>query len=169
MAIKSAAQLAAENTADFPDNTIGAITPAILRAFNQDMIDSTVGIPAIRIGTIEVNIDFSVAGDTQINIVLPTGFTRFRVNDVILSGASGTLVAATAGLFTAAGGGGVAIVTAASAITVSTGAENTNNNCQAMTVNNSATQCYNVAALFFRVAATVAQTGKLIIGIILVS
>jgi hypothetical protein len=37
----------------------------------------------------------------------------------------------------------VAIVTAASAITVSTAAQNTNNNMQAMTVNNPNTQSYN--------------------------
>lgn len=162
MAIKSAAQLAAENTADFPDNTIGSITPAILRAFNQDMIDTAVGVMSAQVAATVV-VDFSVAGDTPIPIVLPAWATRFRINSVEINGASGSLAAATAGLFTLAAGAGVAIVTAASAITVSTGSANTNNNAQGMTINNGATQCYDIATvptLFFKVVGTAAQTGK---------
>ena len=92
------------------------------------------------------------AADTAITITLPTGMTRYRVVACSISGASATLTTATAGLFTAAGGGGTAVVTAASAITVSTASENTNNNMQGMTVNNSTSQSYTAATLYFRVA-----------------
>lgn len=92
------------------------------------------------------------AADTAIAITLPTGMTRYRVVACSISGASATLTTATAGLFTSTGGGGVAVVTAASAITVSTASENTNNNMMGMTVNNSTTQSYTAATLYFRVA-----------------
>jgi hypothetical protein len=42
MAQLTKAQLATENAADFPNNNSGLITPAILRGFNTDMIDSLV-------------------------------------------------------------------------------------------------------------------------------
>ena len=42
MAQLTKAQLATENQNDFPNNNIGQITPAILRGFNTDMIDSLV-------------------------------------------------------------------------------------------------------------------------------
>lgn len=109
--------------------------------------------------------------DTAIPIVLPTGFTRYRVVACAISGASGTLTTATAGLFTAAAGGGVAVVTAASAITVSTAADNANNNMQGLTVNNTATQSYTAGTLYFRVATAqgAAATGVVTITFIPVS
>lgn len=90
--------------------------------------------------------------DTSIPITLPTGFTRYRVNSVRLSGASASLSTATMGVFTAATGGGVAVVTAATAITVTSAAENTNNNTQQFTIANQNTISFNAATLFVRVA-----------------
>ena len=108
------------------------------------------------------DVDFTVANtDFPIDVVPPTGFTRFRVSRVVLSEATGSLVAATAGLFTLGGGGGVQIVTGGSAITVSTGAENTNNNMQLLTVNNVNTQNFDVDILYFRVGAATPQQAKL--------
>ena len=89
--------------------------------------------------------------DTEIPIKLPSGFTRFRVGGVFISGANGTLTTATCGLFTAAAAGGVAVVTGGSAITVANGTANTNNNAQSLTVNNQSTLVYSVESLFFRV------------------
>ena len=40
MAILTKQQLQAANQADFPENSVGAITPAVLRDFNTDIIDS---------------------------------------------------------------------------------------------------------------------------------
>ena len=42
MAELNKGQLTAENTASFPNNTVGYITPDLLRTFNQNMIDSLV-------------------------------------------------------------------------------------------------------------------------------
>lgn len=101
-------------------------------------------------------VNFNVVGDTVFPIApLPIGFTRFEVDVCAISGASGTLTTATAGLFTAAGGAGVQIVTAGTAITVNTANDATNNNAQHMTVNNSGSEAYAVANtpnLYYRVA-----------------
>ena len=40
MAILNKTQLEAVNVSNFPDNTSGLITPALLRDFNTDVIDS---------------------------------------------------------------------------------------------------------------------------------
>ncbi len=115
------------------------------------------------------SVNFNAANtDTAITITLPTGYTRYHVQAVRLSNASGTLTTATAGLFTSAAGAGVAIVTGATAITVSTAAEDTLNNSMGFTVNNSATQSYTDTTLFFRVATAqgVAATGTVSIFIV---
>lgn len=107
------------------------------------------------IGRLQVTataVNFNSANtDTPITINLPTGYSRYRVTDVVISGASASLTTATCGLFSVTGAGGTAIVTSASAITVSTASANTNNNAQALTVNNSGTAAYNFATLYFRV------------------
>ncbi|HEY6032059.1 MAG TPA: hypothetical protein VIU44_15920 [Gaiellaceae bacterium] len=116
-------------------------------------------------------VDFNAAGDTAIALTLPTGFTRFIVTNVRISGASHSLTTATAGLFTGTSGTGVAIVTAASAITVSSSLDATNNNAQAMTVNNADTESYTLGAtpnLYFRVATPegAAATGTVSVSVI---
>lgn len=106
-------------------------------------------------GAFSRNVDFNTSGDTGMFITLPTGYTRFQINSVVLSGASHSLTTATCGLFTAASGGGVAIVTGGSTITLSATANATNHNSQALTVNNSGTLTYNSASnliLFFNIA-----------------
>jgi hypothetical protein len=98
-------------------------------------------------------VDFNVGTtDTSIAITLPTGFTRYRVIEVEITGASHSLSTATAGLFTAAAGAGVAIVTAASALTLTATADATNNNAQLMTINSGGITTYTAATLFWRVA-----------------
>jgi hypothetical protein len=46
MTAKTKTALTAEIAANFPDNTTGSITPALLRTFCQDSVDSTVVGPA---------------------------------------------------------------------------------------------------------------------------
>lgn len=113
--------------------------------------------------SITINVNFAVAGDNSITITLPPGSSRYQVQNVGISGASASLVAATFGVFTAAGGGGAAVVAAGTAITVSTSAENTANNLQQ--VAGSATTSYNAATLFFRVGATTAATANVTINV----
>lgn len=107
-----------------------------------------------RISYSVAGVNFNTAGDTQIPLALPAWATRYLVEGVRISNANHTLVTATAGVFTAASGGGVAVVTAASAITVSATADATNNNSQAMTVNNANTLSYTLASqpiLYFKI------------------
>lgn len=117
-------------------------------------------------------VNFNVANtDTLFAVTLPTGFTRYQVGSVRISGPSQSLTTATAGVFLGAGGTGTAIVTGASAITVSTASDNTANNSQALTVNNAATQTYLVAnfpTIYFRVgtAEGAAATGTVTMALI---
>lgn len=108
-----------------------------------------------NVAIVSASINFNSANtDNAIALSLPTGFTRFLVSAVRISGASASITTATCGLFTATGAGGTAIVTSASAITVNTASEGTNNNSQALTVNNANTQSYllsSVPSLYFRV------------------
>lgn len=109
--------------------------------------------------------------DTVIPITLPAGCTRFLVAGLRISGADGTCTTATFGLFTGAGGTGTAIVAGGSACTVSTELEGTNNNAQAATIVNSATQSYkltDVPNLYFRIgtAQGVARTANVAVAIV---
>lgn len=100
------------------------------------------------------SVDFNAIADTIFPIALPAGFTRFVMSAIRISGANGTLTTATAGLFTAPAAGGVAVMNAGTAITVSSAADATNNNTQAMGFNNGNTQSYaavNNPSLYFRV------------------
>jgi hypothetical protein len=92
----------------------------------------------------------SATTDTAITVPLPTGFTRYLVSSVTISGASGTLTTATCGLFTATGGGGVSIC-ADQAITVASASDATNNNAQGLTITDGPTRSYTAATLQFRI------------------
>jgi hypothetical protein len=75
----------------------------------------------------------------------PSGMTRFRVSNVIISNASHTLVTATAGAFATTGGSGT--IAADQALTVSATTDATNNNGQQLTLTNSTTTMYVLANL----------------------
>jgi hypothetical protein len=60
MASKTRVQLAAEIAADFPDNTSGAITPALLRGVVQDVVDSSPNI-ADTDGPVNTNTQTAIA------------------------------------------------------------------------------------------------------------
>ena len=65
MAEQTKQALKVENNTNFPNNNTGFITPALLREFNTDMIDSTVN-------QIDYNID-SASFNEQINALDPSG------------------------------------------------------------------------------------------------
>lgn len=116
------------------------------------MGSTSYSVPALGFFASSVNFN-SGNTDTAIAITLPTGFTRYIVQAVRISGASASITTATFGLFTSTGGGGTAIITGGS-ITVSTASENTNNNAQSSGATNANTQSYAVAStatLYFRV------------------
>lgn len=95
-------------------------------------------------------VDFNVANnDWQFPIVFPAGTTRYRVLFAQIYEASASLTTATVGLFSGAGGTGVAIIAGGTAVTVSTGADATNNNFQSILGNG--TTSFTVPTLYFRV------------------
>ena len=141
-----------------PAGATNAVPGQVLQSSVWDAIftdiAATFNDPGGRIRYFKVvarTVNFNSVADTTIPIVLPTSETRYRVTDVTISGASGTLTTATFGLFTAAAGGGVALIAGATAITVNTASANTNNNMQVVQPANPNTQSFNVANLFFRV------------------
>ena len=92
--------------------------------------------------------------DTTIPISLPTGFTRYLVSNVRISGASASLTTATFGLFTAVSAGGTAIISGGTVIAVSTASDGTNNNAQVNNATNTGTQAYSLSGypnLYFRI------------------
>lgn len=102
-------------------------------------------------------VNFNTSGDTTIAIKEPPNASRFQVESVRISGASGTLTTATAGAFTTTttctGSGGTAIASD-QAVTVSTSAEGTVNNSMKLTINNADTQSYlgsSVPNICFRI------------------
>jgi hypothetical protein len=87
--------------------------------------------PAATLVATATGVNFNSGNtDNAITLALPSGFTRVRLLSVSLSNASHTLVTATCGVFTATAAGGVALVTSASAITVSAITDATANNMQ---------------------------------------
>ncbi len=128
------------------------------------------GLPAIL--SFKVSVNFNAGStDTAIPITLPTGYTRYAIDFVRLSGASGTLTTATVGVFSSTGGGGTTIVTSG-AITVSTASEDTANNSQFFSIAAGATPItFTGANVYVRVGTPQgsAATGTMTIGIIPVS
>jgi hypothetical protein len=114
-------------------------------------------------------INFNSANtDNLFNLVLPPGYSNYLVNAVYLSGASHTLVTATASVWTAAAAGGTAIVANASAITVSGTASGAATSAQSFTVVGANTVMWALASvpiLYFRVqnAEGAAATGTVTI------
>jgi hypothetical protein len=84
----------------FLDDTDAATVRATLRAY------------AVGNGWLAANgaVNFNVAGDTALNIAATTASAGYIIDSVIIYNASTSLTTATAGLFTAAGGGGVQLV-----------------------------------------------------------
>lgn len=74
-------------------------------------------------------------GNTDFIITLPSppsGYTRYSIRNVFISGASASLNPATCGLFTANSAGGLALVTSGTAVTVTATADSTTNNMQVL-------------------------------------
>lgn len=145
----------------------GSVTPTHLAAWVTDGVLGDAGVTfqntnAEFVATI-TSINFNqISFDNQILINLPAGYTRWRCTRVLISGASGSLSTATAGLFTGATGTGTQIVASGSAITVTSGTADTNHNMQSMTIANQDTLCYSDTAIYWRnqVAQGVAATGN---------
>lgn len=108
-------------------------------------------LPNVGFFVFKTTVNFNVANtDTPLVLSLPSGFTRYRLNGVFITGASASISTATVGVFTGTGGTGTTLVTN-SAVTVTSSSEDTNNNMQSLTVNNIGTQSHNQTTLQIRV------------------
>lgn len=128
---------------------------------------SPAGLAALfsnQLMTVPVSVNFGVAGDNTIPVVLPTGFTQIQAVGAVISQCSATLSGATFGLFTAVSGGGAAIISAGATSTVTNNTANTNNNYQLTSaVNNTTSEAYTPSGgnIYLRVGSTVASTCSL--------
>jgi hypothetical protein len=115
---------------------------------------STIGSPS-GIQFMLSGVNFNAANsDNAIALSLPAGCTRFTIGNASISGASGTLTTATCSMWTGAGGTGTNVVASGTAITVSTGSENTANNRQALTLTTGTVTSFAIASvptIYFRV------------------
>ena len=134
----------------------GSVTPGHIATWTTDGViqDSGVSIPSISgiLSSSKLQINFNSGNtDNPIQIGLPPGFTRYRVNKILISGAASAVNSATCGVFTAQSAGGVAVVTGATAVTVSQTAPDTNNNMQSLSINDQDTMFFSDPVLYFRV------------------
>lgn len=108
---------------------------------------------AVYLGGSAIGVNGNSANtDTPINITLPDNFgiTKYRINAIFVSnrGTTASLTTATAGLFTAAGGGGTAIAANQALSTITSNADNVANNIMALT---QANLRLSDTTLFFRI------------------
>ena len=109
--------------------------------------------------------------DHTLAFTLPTGTTTYEVSECIIWGASHTLTTATAGLFTAASGGGYGSgICADQAITITSGTANTDLNAQSLTqATDPAAKltCFTANPLYFRVGTAEGATATANVTLIL--
>ena len=107
-----------------------------------------------------LGVNFNSANtDNPININLPSGYTRYRIATIRLSGANATLSTATCGVFTSTGGSGATIVTGGTAITVTQTGIDAVNNMQFFTVQNQNTTAFSDTVIYFRVVGAQGSVG----------
>lgn len=134
----------------------GSVTPGHLASWTTDGVVQDAGVTFTNTygmfssGVLQVNFN-SENTDNPISINLPAGYTRYRIHQILLSGATASLSTATCGVFTATGAGGTAIVTTGTAITVTATQGDTNNNMQSFTINDQNTMALIDTTIFFRV------------------
>ena len=134
----------------------GQITPGHLASFTTDGVIQDSGVSFTNtygsFSSAVLNINFNTTNtDNPIPINLPAGYTRYRIENILLSGATASLSTATCGVFTATGAGGFAIVATGTAITVTQTAADTNNNLQNFTIVDQNTQALSDTVIYFRV------------------
>lgn len=105
--------------------------------------------------------------DTPITITLPTGVSRYAMNNIRISNASASISTATVGIFTGAGGTGQTIA-ANQAITVTATAADTNNNIMNLTLTNAGSMAYTDATLQIRVGTAQGSTATADVIVIIV-
>ena len=134
----------------------GNVTPGHLASWVTDGVVGDAGITFStsygRFVATVLGVNFYTSNtDNPVSILLPLGYSRYRVSAVMLSGATGVLSTSTIGVFTAAGAGGVAVVTSGTAVTITQTGVDVVNNMQTFAINNQNTMALSNSVLFFRV------------------
>ncbi len=114
-----------------------------------------VALQSVTLTAVDLNAAAPI--DSARTIPLPTGFTRYQVQFIILSHASTSLTTAHAAVFTGAGGTGVTLVSDTILSAVTSASDATNGNSLRFTVVNSTTTTFTAGTLYFRL--TTAQGG----------
>lgn len=133
----------------------GNITPAHLAAWTTDGVIQDAGLGVANMQAVLTSsllgISFNAANnDNPIPIPIPVGFTSYRIHDILVSGASGSLIPSTVGVFTQPGGTGITVVST-TAMTISTGVFDAANTLQSLPINNQNTTALVDNVLYFRV------------------
>ena len=134
----------------------GQVTPSHLAAWATDGVIEDSGVTftntygMFQSTILQINFN-STNTDNPIQINLPVGFTKYRIHQILLSGATASLSTATCGVFTAQAAGGLGVVTTGTSITVTQTAGDTNNNMQSFTIVNQNTLALIDTTLYFRV------------------
>src|SRR5215472_7889860 len=131
----------------------GFITPQHLAQFVTDRVASDAGISVPGLGGVlkaTALVNFNAFGDTAIPINIPSGFDKYRVNRITISGASANCSNATCAVFTRASGLGTPIVVTTN-VTVNNAGADTPNNAQSLTVLNQNTVAFVDTTIYFRV------------------
>lgn len=134
----------------------GLVTPTHIATWTTDGViqDGGVAIPNLSgmLASVVQNINFNATNtDNPIPINLPAGYTRYRIQAILISGATHDISAATCGVFTATAAGGTPVVTTGTAITVTQTAGDTNHNMQSLSINDQDTMFFIDTVLYFRV------------------
>lgn len=139
-----------------PVQQSGVVTPNHLAAFVTDGVVSDAGINTLSFNGIFVSVNqgvnFNAANtDFPIQVLLPIGYTRYRIQNIFISGAAGTLIPATFGVFTGQAATGIAIVNTGTACTITTGVPDQVNTLQVCPLVNQNTIAFLDPILYFRV------------------
>lgn len=134
----------------------GSVTPGHLASWTTDGVVQDAGVAltnfygALVSQLLQVNFN-APNSDNPLEINLPAGYTQYRIKQIIISGATASLTTATCGVFTGAGGTGIAVVNGGTAITVSADTVDTVNNMQLLPIANQNTLALFDSILYFQV------------------
>lgn len=145
-----------------------AVAGATVRSadWNSFLADLTttvnqVGYPTTCVAAFAQNVNFNAIADTTLTLVLPSGVTNYFVQGLVIenNGTLANLAGSTAryGLFTAAAGGGTALIASG---TVFTGLSSNAINNAGSGVTVAVPGAWNTTPLFFRVTASAGSTSS---------
>jgi hypothetical protein len=140
-----------------PVQQSGLVTPSHFVSWVTDGVvqDSGLSVPELianLVSTVVGLVNFNAANsDTPIPITLPPGTTQYRVDQVIISGATGLITTATCGVFSGPGATGAVVVVPNTAITITASTPDTINNMQALPICNQNTMAFSDTLLYFHI------------------